>query len=158
MKTLSYIKTSLIACGLVLSFLASPAAGFSATNKDKAIASASTTATDQAYKNIDAKELKSWIDSGKKIELIDARPKKFESDNVIVGARFLAYDSDEKAIAKSLPNKDAIIVTYCASEKCPASKYLSEQLVKLGYTHVYKYPGGIADWIEHSYPTGKAKK
>lgn len=108
---------------------------------------------EQGYKKIDAKELKQWMDSGKKIEIIDARPKKFEDGAKIVGAKLLPYDSDEAAITKALPSKESTIVVYCASTKCPASTYLSQQLVSMGYTHVYKYPGGIADWIDKKYPT-----
>lgn len=149
----SHIK--LIALGIALSFLSSPTAAFStsSTKKEHEVKEEKKL----GYKIIDREELNKWIKSGKSIELIDARPKKFEKGDVIVGAKFLPYDSDEKAITKALPSKEAIIVTYCASEKCPASTYLSEQLVDLGYKNIYKYPGGIDDWVEHGYKTGKAK-
>ncbi len=149
------IKSTLIALGVILSPIAAPVSAFSA-NKH-ASHETHAQAKELAYKQINAKELKSWIDSGKQIQLIDARPKKFEGGDVIVGAKFLAYDSDEKAIARALPSKEAIIVTYCASTKCPASAYLSNQLVDLGYKNVYKYPGGIADWMAKDYPTQKSK-
>lgn len=116
------------------------------------------TANQHGYKEIDAKELKNWIDSKKDFQLVDARPKKYDEGDVIVGAKFLPYDSDEKAITKALPNKNAIIVAYCASSKCPASAYLSDHLIQMGYTHVYKYPGGIADWFDKGYPSQKASK
>lgn len=110
-----------------------------------------------SIKKIHAKELKEWIDSGKKFELIDARPKKFEKGDVIVGARFLPYDADDQKISATLPSKDATIVVYCASTECPASTYLAKQLVKMGYKNIYKYPEGIDDWSEKEFPIGKPK-
>jgi hypothetical protein len=83
-------------------------------------------AANKKIKEIDAVELKSWIDSGKDFKLVDARPKKFEEGSVIVGATFLPYNADEDTITKSLPSKDAIIVAYCASSECPASTYLAK--------------------------------
>lgn len=158
MKKFDSLTKTLPAAILTLSLLASPAAGFCSLldvfSKDK---EAAPEETQHRYQTIDAKELKGWIDSGKKFELVDARPKKYAEGDVIIGARYLPYDSDEKAIAKALPSKDATIVAYCASEKCPASGYLSDTLIDLGYKNVYKYPGGIADWEDRRYPMGPAK-
>lgn len=142
---------------VTLSSIVAPSLAFSAPSRQKEESREQEERQEAAYKSIDAKTLKSWIDAKKEMALIDARPKKFEKGEVIIGARFLPYDAEEAVIAKALPSKDTVIVTYCASEKCPASTYLSEQLVAMGYTHVYKYPGGIDDWQDHNYPTGKAK-
>jgi rhodanese-related sulfurtransferase len=122
-----------------------------------AFAANQTEANSKEIKEISAKELKSWIDSGKNFQLVDARPKKYEEGLVIVGARYLPYDSDAQAIQKALPSKDAIIVAYCASIKCPASTNLSKQLISLGYHHVYKYAGGLDEWNDKGYPVGPAK-
>jgi rhodanese-related sulfurtransferase len=118
---------------------------------------ASVHAANKKIKEIDAKELKAWIDSGKSFKLIDARPKKFENGELIVGAIFLPYNAEEDEITKALPAKDAIIVTYCSSSECPASTYLAKHLVKMGYKSIYKYTDGLEDWMDKGYPTTEAK-
>jgi len=114
-------------------------------------------AANKKIKEIDAKELKSWIDSGKDFKLVDARPKKYEEGSLIVGAKFLPYNADEEAITEALPSKDAVVVAYCASSECPASTYLAKHLIKMGYKNVYKYTDGIDDWTEKGYPTTEVK-
>jgi len=114
-----------------------------------------TNQENQGYKEISANELKSWIDSKKDFRIVDARPKKFDEGDVIIGAQFLPYDSDENTISKILPSKDDVIVAYCASVRCPASANLNKKLLALGYKHVYKYAGGIDEWHQLGYPTEK---
>lgn len=144
-------KYTLASLAIVTSLLMAPSYAFSTNTSNT-----KTTATPKAsvgYKTIHALELKNWIDSGKAIQIVDARPKKYDKGGVIVGAKFLPYDSSEETIKKTLPSKDAVIVVYCASIKCPASGTLATQLVKMGYKNVYKYPDGLADWVEKKYPT-----
>lgn len=53
--------------------------------------------------------------------------------------------------------KDQQIVLYCASKSCKASTKAAEDLVELGYTNVYDYEGGIAEWTEAGLPTQAGK-
>lgn len=52
-----------------------------------------------------------------------------------------------KKLSKSQP-----IVTYCANYACTASGYAAEQLAKLGFTKVYAYEAGMAEWYSEGYP------
>ncbi len=142
------LKRLLTTLGLLFSLIVIPSAVTALTE------TVSPKETHQAedYKTIHAKELKEWIDSGKHMVLIDARPKKFEEGVVIKGAKFLPFDSDDAKIIHTLPSKDAVIVVYCASIKCPASGKLAHKLTSMGYKHVYKYPEGIEDWMDKDYP------
>jgi rhodanese-related sulfurtransferase len=65
--------------------------------------------------------------------------------------------SSEADIAKVLPDKNALVVTYCAGWKCPASGELAERLHKLGYVNVVEYPEGIPGWKDAGNPV-EAKK
>ena len=65
----------------------------------------------------------------------------------LVGGTQLSPKAEESEIAKLLPDKKAMIVTYCAGVKCPASRMLADRLKKLGYSNVIEYPEGIAGWI-----------
>jgi len=148
MKIQKLFRTFAIAFGLI----AAPSFAFSAST------AAVSDTHDEGYKVIHADELKSWIDSGKTIQIVDARPKKFDEGVVIKGAVFLPYDSNDALIAKTLPSKDAVVVVYCANIKCPASTNLAKKLHSLGYKNLYKYPEGIADWMDKKLPTSPAPK
>lgn len=149
------LKASIISLSILLGVIIAPnfVDGSPATNhKDT-----KKEATKEAYHTIHTKELKNWIDSGKPIQIVDARPKKYDKGEVIIGAKFLPFDSTEAKITATLPDKDAVIVVYCASIKCPASSNLAQKLVSMGYTHIYKYPEGIAEWMDKDYPLAEPK-
>lgn len=109
------------------------------------------------YHNIDTKELKKMIDSGKQVLIFDARPKELDDGMRIVGATRLPYNSTEKEITACIPSKDSTIVVYCAIEDCPLSKSLAEKLVDMGYTNVFKYQAGLTGWMAAGYPVKEAK-
>ena len=79
--------------------------------------------------------------------ILDARSGQYDDGKRIPGASQLSPKAEESDIAKLLPDKKAMIVTYCAGVKCPASKMLADRLKKLGYSNVIEYPEGIAGWI-----------
>ncbi|MDD5677032.1 MAG: hypothetical protein PHW60_03445 [Kiritimatiellae bacterium] len=57
-----------------------------------------------------------------------------------------------------MKSKSALIVTYCANLKCPASVELAGKLKALGYKHVLEYPYGIEDWAAKGNPVNPAAK
>lgn len=109
------------------------------------------------YHEVTTAELKSWIDGKKKLIILDARTKEYDDGNRIPGALFFPYNASNDEIKAKLPAKDADIVIYCTSTACPASKYLADKLVSMGYTHIYKYPEGIQAWMKAGYPVDKKK-
>ena len=90
--------------------------------------------------------------------VLDARSGKFDDGKRIPGARQLSPTAKDEEIAKALPDKQALIVTYCAGLTCPASKALAERLEKLGYTNVIEYPEGIAGWVKAGNKVEQAEK
>ncbi len=80
------------------------------------------------------------------VTILDARSGKFDDGRRIPGATSLAASADEATIAATAGAKDGLVVTYCASLKCPASKNLATKLRALGYTNVLEYPEGIQGW------------
>lgn len=53
----------------------------------------------------------------------------------------------EKMTPEMLPqDKAAPVVFYCGSTQCPVSDMAASKAVKWGYTNVWVYKGGIADW------------
>lgn len=82
------------------------------------------------------------------VTILDARSGKYDDGRRIPGAQQLSPKADAKDVAKLLPDKHALIVTYCAGLSCPASKMLADHLKELGYANVIEYPQGIAGWAE----------
>ncbi len=109
-------------------------------------------AAQHPYKEITASELKSWMDKKEQMVLIDARDKKTFEKGHIEGAMNLAPDQITKEeMAKVAKSMDDKLVFYCGSATCPASKKAAEEAAKLGYTNVYKVPGGFAEWEKEGY-------
>jgi rhodanese-related sulfurtransferase len=61
-------------------------------------------------------------------------------------------------VAALLPDKQALVVTYCANLKCPASQMLAERLRTLGYSNVLEYHEGIKGWIDAGNAIEKAAR
>ena len=105
-------------------------------------------------KNITALTLKKWIDSNKKITLIDARDLKDYHRGHIKGAISLLL-SRVNADAGKILKPDVPVVVYSNDINCPASGLVSEKLDSMGYGPVYNYNPSFADWVNHKYPVVK---
>ena len=79
--------------------------------------------------------------------VLDARAGNYDDGNRLPGAKALAPDASEAQVAAMLPDKQALVVTYCANLKCPAAHMLGERLRKLGYGNVLEYREGIEGWM-----------
>jgi rhodanese-related sulfurtransferase len=112
-----------------------------------------TTAHEQTKSTISGDQLKSWYDQNKEMIVLDARSEKYFDGTMLPDAQWLPYDSSEEVIAETLPNKEAVIVVYCAGPKCPASGWLYDKLHSMGYTSVYEYHEGLREWMQKGYPT-----
>ncbi len=118
------------------------------------------------YKAVSTAELKKWLDEGKEMLVIDTMPyEKSYRKNHIPGAVQFEFPVEEKTsmsdeekakFAKLLgPDKDRLLVFYCGFTKCGRSHNGAMWAVKLGYTNVYRCPGGIVGWKEHDFPVEK---
>lgn len=105
-----------------------------------------------AYQEISISELKEWFDQNKPMLVLDARSKKYDDNTRLPGAKWLSYEASENEIMKMIPSKSQLVVVYCWSSECRASKFLIERLSAMGYTNLYKYPNGLQEWIQHGYP------
>lgn len=109
-----------------------------------------------ALNHIDAKTLKEWMDAGKKMILLDARTREYDDGRRIPGAVWMPFNTSEELLAQAIGSKEATVVSYCWSTKCPASGWLAERLTKYGYTQVYEFSGGLEEWANAGYPVSKA--
>jgi rhodanese-related sulfurtransferase len=86
------------------------------------------------------------------VTLVHALPEEYFRKEHIPGALQMDHERVDEQAPERLPDKDAAIVTYCASLTCPNSAIAANRLVALGYTNVREYAAGIADWIEAGLP------
>lgn len=99
-------------------------------------------------KAISTKELKNWIDERKDFVLIDTLPaNSYEAHHIPT-----AQHADVKGrdfmhrIEQAAPDKAKPVVLYCLSAACTLTPSAQQKLAKTGYTNVYSYDGGLADW------------
>lgn len=114
------------------------------------------------YDVVTTEELKGWIDQGKDMLIIDTMPYEdsYAKAHVPGAEQFLfpipdmeTWNNDETG-GKSQQDfqdllgesKDKTIVIYCGFVKCTRSHNGAAWARKLGYTDVYRYPGGIFAW------------
>lgn len=125
------------------------------------------------YGIVTTEELKGWIDSGKKMVIVDTMPYEasYQKAHVPGAVQFLfpipdmnEWDTDltdgktREDFMKLLgDDKDRIIVIYCGFVKCTRSHNGAAWAVKLGYKNVYRHPGGIFAWKGAKYPTEEVK-
>ncbi len=90
--------------------------------------------------------------------LLDARGAKFFAKSHIPGAISLPVNNFDKAYesVRTKLKQDERIVIYCSSVNCPDSGRLKDKLVKLGYTKVEVFKGGLAAWWKAGLPMQKA--
>lgn len=96
--------------------------------------------------NISTETLKALIDAKTPMFVLDARSGKYDDGFRLPGARQLSSDASEEEIKARVPARRALVITYCANPKCPASARLAKRLHELGYVNVLEYPWGIDGW------------
>lgn len=114
------------------------------------------------YKLLKVADLKKMIDVKEDFVLIDAHPKWEYEMGYIDGATNFGFQSNmvgewAKDVADGAPTQDDYrkvlgadlnkkIVIYCGFTKCGRSHIASVWAKKLGYTNIYRVPGGITVW------------
>jgi rhodanese-related sulfurtransferase len=96
---------------------------------------------------VNAEALAALLRAKVQLTLLDARSGKFDDGRRLPGAKALAPTAKDEEVTALLPDKTAMVVTYCAGLKCPASHMLSEKLRGMGYVNVIEYREGIEGWV-----------
>jgi len=113
------------------------------------------------YKLLTVGELKSMMDEGKPMVIVDTMPEGSYKKEHIPGARNLvfpvspmaAWDAGETAgkseadyLALLGEDKERPVAVYCGFVKCTRSDNGAAWAKKLGYKNVYRVPGGLFAW------------
>ena len=119
------------------------------------------------YPLISTNELKKMVDAGQALLLVDAMPASASFDKGhIAGAINLEFPKeimtgwDDQVMGCSLSDyekrlgkdKNRKIVVYCGFVKCARSHNAAIFAKQLGYTNVFRYPGGIHAWRGAGFP------
>ena len=97
-------------------------------------------------------ELKTKLERGEEIVLVEALPEPYYRKAHLPGAINLPHDQVDELAPVLLPNKGAEIVVYCANLPCQNSEIAARRLTELGYTNVREYADGKQDWIDAGLP------
>ncbi len=103
-------------------------------------------------------ELLARLERGERPILVEALPPMYFEQAHLPGAINLPHDRVEELAPALLPDRSALIITYCSNRACPNSGIAARHLGRLGYTNVFAYEAGKQDWIEAGLPveTGAA--
>lgn len=104
---------------------------------------------------VDRETLAAWMKSDEKVAIVDVLSPASYHKAHIEGAINIPFNHYE-SMKHRFP-KDGKLVVYCASFECHASTKIAKKLIKDGYTNVYDYAGGIADWLEADLPAKQGK-
>jgi thiosulfate/3-mercaptopyruvate sulfurtransferase len=119
-----------------------------------------------AYQIATAPEVKAWIDQKKAMLIIDTMPLEasYQKHHLPGAVQFEFPIPEVKEMSQANrarfekllgPDKNRMLVFYCGFTKCTRSHNGAMWAGKLGYTNVYRYPGGIKAWLEAGYPVEK---
>jgi rhodanese-related sulfurtransferase len=170
---------NLIAAVICLFAFASPASAFfdskyevETAREVDAVALARDTQAG-GYQLLTAAELKKMMAEGKAMVLVDTMPfdASYRKEHLPGAKNFLfpvprmdSWDTKETAgkteadyAALLGADKDKPVVVYCGFVKCTRSHNAAVWARKLGYTRVYRFPGGLFAWKGAEFPLEEVK-
>lgn len=95
---------------------------------------------------ITADALADELQEGRVNYLWNALSDSYFTGELIPGSTWVPVDHVGRDAAALGVAKDAQIVVYCSGPSCPNSRQAAEKLVKLGYTGVRLFEGGLEEW------------
>lgn len=123
--------------------------------------------TQGGYKLISVADLKKMIDAKEDFVLVDAHPKvEFDLAYVAQATNF-GFQSNrvgtwEKDVTEGQTQEqyrallgadlNKKIVIYCGFTKCGRSHNAAMWAKQMGYTNIYRAPGGISAWMDAGFP------
>jgi len=105
---------------------------------------------------ISAEKLIDLLDEYDDLVIIDARKPSDRAKGFIEDSIPLPdFDTNAATLAQHLASKSTPVIFYCNGEKCGRSVKSSKLAVTEGYSKVFWFRGGWAEWVEKGYPVDK---
>lgn len=95
---------------------------------------------------ITLEELRERLDQEEEIKLVDSRGPGDFAEAHLPGAVNIPSMEVTRLARELLPDRNALIVTYCSGPDCEASPLVAQKLEKLGYTNIREFTGGLEAW------------
>ena len=93
-------------------------------------------------------ELTDLLANSQPVQFVETLRAEHFAQGHLPGGVHIHFEEVEERAAASLPDKEALIVTYCSNTACQNSRIAAEKLAKLGYSNVRRYEEGKQDWEE----------
>lgn len=101
---------------------------------------------------IDTDTLRDWQKQRRVFTLVDTLPADTFAEGHLPDAINIVSDDIVDEAPRRLPDKQATIVMYCASESCKRAGLAAERLADLGYSQIIHYVGGKKAWVAAGLP------
>ncbi len=101
---------------------------------------------------IDAKTLRDWQIERRDFVLVDTLPPAAYDKGHLPGAIHIMSDNILDRASSLLPNREQVVVVYCASVNCKRAGRSAGRLESLGYSRVHHFEGGKREWIAAGFP------
>lgn len=99
--------------------------------------------------SIPVSHIKEMMDSGKKMVVVDSRPKARKYNKGHIPGAISIPDSSFESMTDLLPaDKATPLYFYCGGLKCKLSSKSATKAINLGYTHVRIVPTGYPAWVK----------
>jgi rhodanese-related sulfurtransferase len=111
------------------------------------------------YPAVSAEWVKSQIDKGAAMTLVDSRPKRSKFDKGHIPTAISIPDMSFDEMTDQLPeDKNKLLVFYCGGLECRLSHKSAAKAIDMGYTNVKVFTEGYPAWVAlaGAAPTGAA--
>lgn len=106
--------------------------------------------------NVSAEKLVEMIASMPRLVVIDARRKEeFDKGHVEGAVNLLDTDMTRASLARLALQSDTPLLFYCNGERCLRSSNAAKLALEWGYSRVYWFRGGWAEWRDKNLPVSK---
>ena len=99
--------------------------------------------------SISPNELKQWLDSGKKVQIIDVREPWERKIGLIDGSDHIIMNLIPENIEKINRDSDVVVLCRSGARSAAVAQYLVSQQ---GFSNIYNLEGGITAWAERVDP------
>jgi membrane protein DedA with SNARE-associated domain/rhodanese-related sulfurtransferase len=101
-------------------------------------------------------ELRSLMDDGRDVVILDVRPKEVRSQDGIIPGAVAAHPADIDPVVRNY-SRDAEIVVYCACPNEESAATAAKHLKRAGFKKIRPLLGGIEAWVKAGHPIERAK-
>lgn len=111
-------------------------------------------------KTITAEQLQLVMSGIAHTRLIDVQPERDFDESHIEGAENIPHNAEDfvSRVDAITDDRTHSVILYCDSGDCNASMMTARRLMNAGFTHIYDFEGGLAEWqrvglpvVEHAH-------